>query len=254
LSSLDGNIDGIYLDPERRKQFTEFINIPRHSLASKHAVPHSEPSVPKSESSSNLQPTPTSPNQALPPASVPDLEPLSERILERSQRRPADWPKNAASLKFTKEMLRSKDEVGKWGWVRLARVLDMFPDMLANNQKVDARETRGAAVKYGKARLAVYWVEERGEWFVTQQMYVLALLYPSFAPSVLSHSLFMLMLTSWHRCPHRRAFVLDHGIIGESSAGGDVVRSSFCSSFDPLALILLVRSTSPAHFTNATSP
>jgi hypothetical protein len=240
LSSLDGNFDGIYLDPERRKQFTEFINIPRDSLASKHAVPHSEPSVPKSESSSNLQsnPTPTSPNQALSPAAVPDIEPLSERILERSQSRPADWPKNAASLKFTKEMLRSQDEVGKWGWVRLARVLDMFPDMLANNEKVDSRETRGAAVKYGKTRLAVYWVEERGKWFVTQQMFVLTLPYPSFSLSVLSHSLFMLVLTSWHRCPHRRAFVLDHGIIGESSAGGDVVRSSlfFVRPFGPHSL------------------
>jgi len=47
--------------------------------------------------------------------------------------------------------------------------------------------TTSVAVKYGDTQLAVYHVPKRG-YYATQQM-----------------------------CPHRRAFVLDHGIIGDSA-------------------------------------
>jgi len=53
--------------------------------------------------------------------------------------------------------------------------------------------TTSVAVKYGETQLAVFHVPNRG-YFASQQM-----------------------------CPHRRAFVLDHGIIGESPKGDPYV-------------------------------
>ncbi|KAG6851695.1 hypothetical protein H0H87_012771, partial [Tephrocybe sp. NHM501043] len=70
----------------------------------------------------------------------------------------------------------------EWTWVTVARKADMQPN--------DAGTT-SAAVKYGNTQLAVYHVPKRG-YYATQQM-----------------------------CPHKRAFVLDHGIIGDTP-GGDL--------------------------------
>jgi len=56
--------------------------------------------------------------------------------------------------------------------------------------------TTNVAVKYGDTQLAVYHVPKRG-FYATQQM-----------------------------CPHRRAFVLDHGIIGNTPTG-DLVSHCF---------------------------
>ncbi|KAF7349262.1 NAD(P)H nitrite reductase [Mycena sanguinolenta] len=67
-----------------------------------------------------------------------------------------------------------------WQWLSLVSKTDMMP--------TDAGTT-SVAVKYGETQLAVFHVPKRG-YFATQQM-----------------------------CPHKRAFVLDHGIIGESSNG-----------------------------------
>jgi nitrite reductase (NAD(P)H) len=67
--------------------------------------------------------------------------------------------------------------------------------------------TTSVAVKYGDTQLAVYHVPKRGL-YATQQMYV----YP----------LFFSLSNFPSRCPHRRAFVLDHGIIGDT-LGGELV-------------------------------
>ncbi|KAJ6590581.1 nitrite reductase [Mycena vulgaris] len=67
-----------------------------------------------------------------------------------------------------------------WLWSTMVSKADMMP--------TDAGTT-SVAVKYGETQLAVFHVPKRG-YFATQQM-----------------------------CPHRRAFVLDHGIIGESAQG-----------------------------------
>lgn len=68
----------------------------------------------------------------------------------------------------------------EWEWRKLATV----PDLMPTN---DA--TTSAAVKYGDSQLAIFHIPRRG-YFATQQM-----------------------------CPHKRAFVLDHGIVGDDLDG-----------------------------------
>lgn len=69
----------------------------------------------------------------------------------------------------------------QWTWQRMAKVADLTP--------TDAGTT-SAAVKYGDSQLAIFHVPKRG-YYATQQM-----------------------------CPHKRAFVLDHGIIGDDPNTG----------------------------------
>ncbi|KAF6764112.1 nitrite reductase [Ephemerocybe angulata] len=68
----------------------------------------------------------------------------------------------------------------QWTWVNVARKADLV---------TSDEGTSSAAVKYGDTQLAVYHVPRRG-YYATQQM-----------------------------CPHKRAFVLDHGIIGDTADG-----------------------------------
>ncbi|TFK21046.1 nitrite reductase [Coprinopsis marcescibilis] len=68
----------------------------------------------------------------------------------------------------------------EWSWISVARKSDML---------INDEGTSSAAVKYGDSQLAIFHVPRRG-FYATQQM-----------------------------CPHKRAFVLEHGIIGDSSNG-----------------------------------
>ncbi|KAG1776329.1 hypothetical protein EV702DRAFT_1179952 [Suillus placidus] len=68
----------------------------------------------------------------------------------------------------------------EWEWRKLATVHDLMPTDDA---------TTSAAVKYGDSQLAIFHIPRRG-YFATQQM-----------------------------CPHKRAFVLDHGIVGDDLDG-----------------------------------
>ncbi|EPQ53160.1 nitrite reductase [Gloeophyllum trabeum ATCC 11539] len=68
----------------------------------------------------------------------------------------------------------------QWQWREVAAVEDLMP--------TDAGTT-SAAVKYGDTQLAIFHIPKRG-YFATQQM-----------------------------CPHKRAFVLDHGIVGDDPNG-----------------------------------
>lgn len=73
-----------------------------------------------------------------------------------------------------------KNGKGTWTWITMAKKSDMI--------SMDAGAT-SVAVKYGDTQLAIFHIPQRG-YYATQQM-----------------------------CPHRRAFVLDHGIVGESPTG-----------------------------------
>jgi nitrite reductase (NAD(P)H) len=98
-----------------------------------------------------------------------------EPITERGQQRPADWPKAFPPVKFELKDIVTPRE--EWKWIPLASVDDLQPS--ENN-------TTSAAVRYGEdSQLAIFHVPKRG-YFATQQM-----------------------------CPHKRAFVLEHGIIGD---------------------------------------
>ncbi|CAK5272257.1 unnamed protein product [Mycena citricolor] len=104
--------------------------------------------------------------------------PSSGMVLERGQKRPADW---AASyppfLLTTNDIAAPKPE---WQWKSLLSKADLRPTKAG---------TTSVVVKYGETQLAVFHVAGRG-YFATQQM-----------------------------CPHKRTFVLDQGIVGESPAG-----------------------------------
>ncbi|KZS88669.1 nitrite reductase [Sistotremastrum niveocremeum HHB9708] len=153
-ADLDRDMDelvGTYADewktiveqPERKKQFRQFVNTVRLSL----------PLLDK-------------------------RAPQIEEITERGQARPADWPKAFPSVKMSvKDIATPKNQ---WTWKRMAKVDDLTP--------TDAGTT-SAAVKYGDSQISIFHVPKRG-FFATQQM-----------------------------CPHRRAFVLDHGIIGDDAKG-----------------------------------
>lgn len=75
--------------------------------------------------------------------------------------------------------LASLPPKSQWKWVPLAAVSDLAPN---------DENTTSAAVRYGKdSQLAIFHVPHKG-YYATQQM-----------------------------CPHKRAFVLDHGIIGDKN-------------------------------------
>ena len=112
-----------------------------------------------------------------------ESEPCIEFISERDQRRPGDWPSETVSLEQVK-MLDGRT--------------------LAEHEREESAEKRwtqvgvvsdfppdgGATIKYGKVQIAVFNFTSRGEWYACQQM-----------------------------CPHKKAFVLSRGIIGD--AGSD---------------------------------
>ncbi|EGN92390.1 hypothetical protein SERLA73DRAFT_172962 [Serpula lacrymans var. lacrymans S7.3] len=68
----------------------------------------------------------------------------------------------------------------EWRWRRLASVNDLMPSNAG---------TTSVAVKYGDSQLAIFHIPHKG-YYATQQM-----------------------------CPHKRAFVLEHGIIGDDADG-----------------------------------
>ncbi|GAA5872094.1 hypothetical protein JCM8547_003101 [Rhodosporidiobolus lusitaniae] len=103
----------------------------------------------------------------------------SELITERGQQRPADWPKNFPGQRFTDASIPTPRS--QWKYVKLATVDDLAPN---------EEGTTSCAVRYGEdTQLAVFHVPKRG-YFATQQM-----------------------------CPHKRAFILEHGIIGDDANG-----------------------------------
>lgn len=124
----------------------------------------------------------------LPLAHQDERRPAIEPITERGQQRPADWPKAFPPVKFELKDIVTPRE--EWKWIPLASVDDLQPS--ENN-------TTSAAVRYGEdSQLAIFHVPKRG-YFATQQM-----------------------------CPHKRAFVLEHGIIGDD---GESSRPDSASAF-----------------------
>jgi NAD(P)H-dependent nitrite reductase large subunit/NAD(P)H-dependent nitrite reductase small subunit len=109
-----------------------------------------------------------------------ETESSIEIISERGQSRPADWPTEAVSL-------------------AQSEVLDQLAH--ASQDPIDAADRAwvkvaevtdfphngGATIKYGKVQIAVYNFASRGEWYASQQM-----------------------------CPHKKAFVLSRGILGDT--------------------------------------
>jgi nitrite reductase (NAD(P)H) len=84
--------------------------------------------------------------------------PEAERITERDQQRPADWPKNFPEKHFSAaDIATPKDQ---WKWRAIGATKDDLPD----------QETQtSVAVLYGETQLAVFNVPGRGL-YACQQM------------------------------------------------------------------------------------
>jgi nitrite reductase (NADH) large subunit len=112
-----------------------------------------------------------------------ESEPCIEIVHERGQTRPADWPSEFVSL----EQFRMMD--GR-SWADHEREAASSESWINVGRVTDFPRDGGAAIRHGKSQIAVYNLTSRGEWYATQNM-----------------------------CPHRKAFVLSRGILGD--AGGE---------------------------------
>lgn len=108
-----------------------------------------------------------------------------EIVHERGQARPADWPSEFVSLAQFR-MLDGRTLAEHEGERESANA----PRWVAVGKMRDFPADGGATVKYGLSQIAVFNFVSRGEWYASQNM-----------------------------CPHRKAFVLSRGIIGD--AAGD---------------------------------
>jgi nitrite reductase (NADH) large subunit len=108
-----------------------------------------------------------------------ETEPCIEFVRERGQRRPADWPGELVSLEQIK--LLDGRTLGEVPAVREMHWVQV-------GTVADFPREGGAAIKYGKVQIAVFNFTSRGTWYACQNM-----------------------------CPHKKAFVLSRGIIGDAA-------------------------------------
>ena len=110
-----------------------------------------------------------------------ETEPCIEIMHERGQPRPGNWPSETVSLvqlKRLEEQTRPEAERAK-----------VAPRAWVQVGKVqDFPYNGGATIKYGKVQIAVFNFTSRGTWYACQQM-----------------------------CPHKKAFVLSRGILGDTN-------------------------------------
>ncbi|MBI3863668.1 MAG: nitrite reductase small subunit NirD [Planctomycetia bacterium] len=115
-----------------------------------------------------------------------ETESCIEFVHERGQRRPADWPRDGVDLHQLTFLNRQQP----------ASLESASPD---DTQEIPVRWVKvgivddfprdgGASIKYGQSQIAVFHFASRGEWYATQNM-----------------------------CPHKNAFVLSRGIVGDQN-------------------------------------
>jgi nitrite reductase (NADH) large subunit len=120
-----------------------------------------------------------------------ESESCIEIISERGQPRPADWPDELVSLEQFQSLQSREDE--------LVASFSGEPEATGADEAAGANWVHvgslsdfpidgGATIKYGKSQIAVFNFSSRGEWYASQNM-----------------------------CPHKKAFVLARGIIGDAS-------------------------------------
>ncbi|MCA9218097.1 MAG: nitrite reductase large subunit NirB [Planctomycetales bacterium] len=111
-----------------------------------------------------------------------ETEPVIEIVSERGQTRPGNWPSEAVSI----EQIRMLDgrTLGEHEAEQL-KSTEWIRVGMVEDFPIDG----GATIKYGKVQIAVFNFASRGEWYACQQM-----------------------------CPHKKAFVLSRGILGDSES------------------------------------
>jgi nitrite reductase (NADH) large subunit len=115
-------------------------------------------------------------------ANTDETESCIEIVHERGQSRPADWPSEFVSL----EQFRMLD--GR-SWADHERD-EQSPgrSWVTVGVVADFPRDGGATIKYGRSQVAVFNLASRGRWYATQNM-----------------------------CPHKKAFVLSRGILGDAA-------------------------------------
>lgn len=114
-------------------------------------------------------------------ANTDETQEVSEKIMQRSQQRPADWPEEATALKFDTNDIAQNT---RWDYRKVCKYVDLDPQ---------GDSPSSVVIKYGDTQIAVWNIPGRG------------------------------LRASQNMCPHRRAFVLADGLIGEDSQGRDYV-------------------------------
>ncbi len=114
-------------------------------------------------------------------ANSEQTESCIEIVHERGQCRPGDWPSETVAL----EQFRMLD-----GRTLADHQADQSrkTSWVAVGSVADFPADGGAAIKYGRSQIAVFHFGSRGEWYATQNM-----------------------------CPHKKAFVLSRGIVGDAA-------------------------------------
>ena len=107
-----------------------------------------------------------------------ETEPCIEFVSQRDQERPADWPSETVSL----QQFYHLDQVAAQAPAPDEAELRWVHVGSVSDFPIDG----GATVKYGGVQIAVFNFFSRGEWYASQNM-----------------------------CPHKKAFVLGRGIIGD---------------------------------------
>lgn len=148
-----------------------------------------------------------------------ETEPGIEFVTERGQRRPADWPKDGAPL--VSELVQIDGLTAPAppddGRRRRTTPEEAKPQWVKVGVVDDFPLDGGAAIKYGDVQIAVFRLARLGQWYATQNM-----------------------------CPHKQAFVLSRGILGDQAGAPKVacplhkktfaLESGACLSGDDLSL------------------
>lgn len=111
-------------------------------------------------------------------------EPVIEFVSQRDQSRPADWNDELTSLELFGELKEREESLLSGDGASLMEQTRWVQVGTVENFPQDG----GATIKYGKSQIAVFNFSSRGEWYASQNM-----------------------------CPHKKAFVLSRGIVGDQS-------------------------------------
>ena len=105
-----------------------------------------------------------------------------EVVSERGQQHPADWPGEFVSLGQFQEMVQKQSHVEA-----TYAAESELPAWVDVGNVSDFPMDGGATIQRGKVQIAVFNFTSRGEWYASQNM-----------------------------CPHRKAFVLSRGMLGDA--------------------------------------
>jgi nitrite reductase (NADH) large subunit len=139
-----------------------------------------------------------------------ETEPCIEIVAERGQSRPEFWPTEMVSLEQFRLLdgrtlgestsipgsgIRANSVEAEFSRIQLPGTDGSSTSQWVQVGKVwDFPIDGGATIKYGQVQIAVFNFASRGEWYATQNM-----------------------------CPHKKAFVLSRGIVGDAAGAPKVV-------------------------------